>query len=347
VRIGWLIGVGSALLIAGCSVPDAVNPVKWYEGVADAVAGDEDVPPPETEETFPSLGTVPEAPENVTTAEDFEQVAEGLAADRENAQYTDEAIRRADDEVEGELPLVEPSAAPAEEQATESEIAPAEEMAQAEPEAETTEVAQATPEPVAEEVAPPPAETLNGEEPALTQAAVAAPAQPLPGTSGDVAAMFYAAYAASGAKTLPTMAPAAATGAVGGASAAPTYAAEPGVGAWGAPTRLAGSVAFAEGSARLDDGARADLLAIAYQYGASGGPIRIVGHASPSGSANEATRKLTNLDIALDRALAVAHALEEMGVPASRMQIEARPEDGTALLDQVAGGRRVDVYIGS
>jgi outer membrane protein OmpA-like peptidoglycan-associated protein len=320
-------------MLSGCSVPDALNPIKWYEGVADAVAGDETAPP-ESEAEFPNLGTVPEAPEDVTTAEDFEAVAEGLAADRENAQYTDETIRRADDEVEGELALAEPvEQPPAEAEAsTISEVMP-------EPEPEP-EPAEPVTEPVAAEAAPAPAKTLSGEEAMPAQRAVAVPAEPLPGASaGDVTAMFYAAYAASGAKTLPGAA-AVSTTTPSAAPAAPASA------SWAAPTRLVGSIGFAEGSSRLDSRARSGLLELAHLYGATGGPIRIVGHASPTGPSDETARKIANLDIALDRALAVARKLERLGVPAAAMTVEAQPEAGTnALAAGAAGGRRVDVYL--
>ncbi|MSP84114.1 MAG: hypothetical protein EXQ94_14730 [Alphaproteobacteria bacterium] len=317
------------LTLGACSwVPDAVNPVKWYEGAADALVGDDEPVADAEDASFPSLGTVPEPPENVTSSEDFAAVAEGLAADRDNAQYTDDAIRRADDEVEGELVA---QTEPVEEEATVSEIEPVEPAVAPEPE----------PMVVAEAASPPPAETLSGEP--VTEVSALAPtaAQPLPGTA-DITALFNAAFEASAAKTLPQAA------AVSYATASTATSVAPSSG-YGAPGRFAGSVGFAEGSARLGGEAREVLLDIAYLYGATGGPIRIVGHASPTGSANEAQRKAANLGVALDRAVAVARELERLGVPAAKMTVEAQPEGAVDAIiiatDGAFGDRRVDVYL--
>ena len=99
-----LIAAG-ALALAGCtSVPDYANPVEWYHGVVDTFdqeAEDEVVAPqpvPGADEPYPSLSDVPEAPPRETSVAEMESVAEGLIADRENARYTDEEIRRQGDE---------------------------------------------------------------------------------------------------------------------------------------------------------------------------------------------------------------------------------------------------------
>lgn len=93
--------VAALLLLAGCSsVPDALNPVEWYEGTTDTVGGwFSDDEPPATADTgstqgdkdFPNLASVPERPTPSTTAEEREQIQQGLIADRNNARYTDSA----------------------------------------------------------------------------------------------------------------------------------------------------------------------------------------------------------------------------------------------------------------
>jgi len=97
-----LIGAG-ALVLAGCSsVPDYANPVEWYHDVTDAFDDEADVaappPVPGADEPYPSLSDVPEAPPRDTSLAEMDAVAEGLIADRENARYTDEEIRRQGDE---------------------------------------------------------------------------------------------------------------------------------------------------------------------------------------------------------------------------------------------------------
>lgn len=98
----------SALLcagtLAGCSsVPDAVNPVEWYRGTRDWVTGaDKPAEPaaarPSTAEgkDFPALDSVPSRPAPPSAAE-RRQLARSLAADREDARYSDEVIRRQTD----------------------------------------------------------------------------------------------------------------------------------------------------------------------------------------------------------------------------------------------------------
>jgi len=99
-----LIGAG-ALALAGCtSVPDYANPVEWYHDVVDAFDDEAETdvgalqPVPGADEPYPSLSDVPEAPPRDTSLAEMDAVAEGLIADRENARYTDEEIRRQGDE---------------------------------------------------------------------------------------------------------------------------------------------------------------------------------------------------------------------------------------------------------
>jgi outer membrane protein OmpA-like peptidoglycan-associated protein len=93
------------LLLGGmtaCSaVPDAVNPVEWYRGVSGLFEDDDAqleraeeraaraaTPLPGTNKPYPNLATVPGRP-NYTPAAERNKVAQGLAADRENARYAE------------------------------------------------------------------------------------------------------------------------------------------------------------------------------------------------------------------------------------------------------------------
>ena len=98
------LAVASAIVVAGIgacsSVPDEANPVKWYEGVASLIEDDDETfgdgpvePAPGGDDPFPNLASVPDAPRAASAPEDLARLAEGLVADRDNAQYTDEVLR--------------------------------------------------------------------------------------------------------------------------------------------------------------------------------------------------------------------------------------------------------------
>lgn len=95
--------------LAGCSsVPDAVNPASWYRGARDWVAGEDTdaakdkadaaKPVPGADKPYPSLASVPDRPPEPSTAAERKQAARTLAADRNQARYTDEEIRRQTDD---------------------------------------------------------------------------------------------------------------------------------------------------------------------------------------------------------------------------------------------------------
>ncbi len=64
---------------------------------------------PGADEDFPSLGSVPEPPENVSTLEEIEQMEQSLTSDLQNAQHSSGTYQRAEDEVEFEpVPVPEP-----------------------------------------------------------------------------------------------------------------------------------------------------------------------------------------------------------------------------------------------
>jgi len=66
----------TAILLVGCSsVPDAVNPVSWYDGVSNWVSSGDDA-------------------EDDTPTPKAEKVSQGLSADRTNAKYTNDTPNR-------------------------------------------------------------------------------------------------------------------------------------------------------------------------------------------------------------------------------------------------------------
>lgn len=86
-----------------------------------------------------------------------------------------------------------------------------------------------------------------------------------------------------------------------------------------------GDVVFAQGSSDLAETQRSALAEIAGLYKQTGGDIRIVGHSEPGHSTDAIRQRIAGLDLALDRANAVAQALTKMGVPANSIRVEAAP----------------------
>ena len=93
-RTAFSLLMGAAILLGGCeSIPDAVNPFVWFED-------DDPASPPPTaakpgtpvaDQAYPKLGSVPKRP---SLESQQATIAQGLAADNENARYTDEKIQR-------------------------------------------------------------------------------------------------------------------------------------------------------------------------------------------------------------------------------------------------------------
>ena len=66
------------------------------------------------------------------------------------------------------------------------------------------------------------------------------------------------------------------------------------------------------------------------------------GHASQGGEVSDVRRQMANFSVSMDRAAAVAQALQRYGVPGEAIAISAQVDD-VAMND--AGGRRADVFL--
>ncbi len=128
-KLRALLQTGSALAVvltlgACSSVPDAINPIEWGKSVGDmfdgedeevAVKSDEAIPGEDGE--YPSLSDTPPKPVVTGDAERDALVA-GLAADRQNAQYTQSGRRQSSPPVNAlqaapEVPVTQPVINPA------------------------------------------------------------------------------------------------------------------------------------------------------------------------------------------------------------------------------------------
>src|SRR5437667_554943 len=86
--------------LAGCSVPDSVNPINWYR---DAAGLSDNDPSEDTRNSgnlaagggrdFPNLATVPPPPTRALSTAEREALTQRLVSDRANAKYIDDQLR--------------------------------------------------------------------------------------------------------------------------------------------------------------------------------------------------------------------------------------------------------------
>lgn len=316
-----------ALPLAGCShVPDAVNPVAWYRDAAGTSQHDTEDTNQRNQQNleagskqpYPNLATVPNAPSQATSTIDRDKLVQGLVADRANAKYNNEQLQAGSQLASIAPPPPPVKLTPPGTPAT-AAVSPPSSPAASAPLASTTTAAKARgPQ-------QPPAESTLASPtiPTTPQGQVPPPPPPTP---------EVARTSPPPAPTIPSAAPAA-------PPAAPQLTPPAGVRAGGQPSVAmrtpakaqnpvsvsVGDVAFAQGSSDLAETQRSALAEIAGLYKQTGGDIRIVGHSEPGHSNDAIRQRIAGLDLALDRANAVAQALTKMGVPAHNIRVEAAP----------------------
>jgi hypothetical protein len=346
---GRVVVVGKSVIavamIAGCSwVPDVVNPVEWYKGVASTLGSDEPAPeiatPRRPEGSFPNV--------NAQTETERKALQKGLVADRGNSKYADPVKR---------------------------EPTPTKALARRTPAPAPTQVAEAAPAP-APAAEMPPADDKNAHMPSLDKPMVTArdegpaappqvapagpPAKPeIPETIPTKRSLLTDHYqrrlAESSAATtkddpfrtmpaarpdssydqpvhtyaVPAVTPASYVGGYGGGGLTPPKGVGGTRGARGAvvPSGPAASfqvadVQFADGGGGLTAADRASLREVAQLQKRTGGVVRILGQYTPTAIS------FANQDpdtVAMARARAVAKALTGMGVPAGKVKVAADP----------------------
>lgn len=400
-RFAPAIGAASLLfLVASCSsVPDWANPVEWYEGATDYVFGDDEAesanaappPPPRSipgeNKSFPKLASVPERPA-APTEEERDRMARSLVADRENARYTDEQIKRQSTSAAPPPPPLRPrgtSASPPAVPRTPVASAPTRSAAPppppprsrssaprvsaapppsprvatrapAPPPATVSPAAGRAPAPRSLPPALPPSVTGQASPPQLASAgrpsAVRSLAtRPVPGTR-SIARIGNPSFGAPpadiaaslGAGTPPAHNAAGASGLARLGQPAGTLASTGPV----AGERIA-VLRFTSGSARIRSADRRRIRDIARAFKQRGGGIRIEGHASSrTRDMTEVRHHLTNFDVSLKRANAVAAELIRQGVPQNVLFVAAlsdsRPIYYEVMPAGELGNQRVEVF---
>lgn len=296
----------------------------------------------------PAVGGTQAAPATRQSAEARRTIGEGLAADRANARYTEEIIRRAPQQ-----PL--PPAATI----TADGVKIAQGFPSGTPAPQPNRVVPSSQSPLAASVAqgrqagpdaPPPAPTEYG-VPASSAAAaqpMAGGAQPVPITSAPPPG----ASAPSGldAKLDAMLSDSYKRPALEGGASPVVPAPEP-VAEEILPSSVrVATIYFADGSSALDTASRTVLRDVVRMHQQQGGLIRVVGHASRRvETLDPVKREVANLSVSAARTGSVVTALRRMGVTADAIQSEAIA-DRDATYDEAspageAANRRVEIYL--
>ena len=342
-----LVLMGAIFATAGCSyVPDALNPVEWYEDVVSLFEDEETMearevartPVPGASQRYPSLATVPPRPAGASTPEQRTVIASGLVADRRQARAAAQSMT-----------LSAPATAPAPTFGSQLATAPI------------------------QPPAPMPAPRFGSQvatapiQPPSPMPAPAAGSSPR-GGSGTLVGQTYRSQLALSAPTVstapagPTASPSLTGGQPAPLSAAAAGAATPLSSALpprplsrldangSAVSYRAASLYFKTGSARIGKGDHKKLREVAALQRKRNATLRIVGHASSrTRDLDPVTHQIVNFRISVDRAHAVARELMRLGVPPGKLNIGAKSDQERVFYEFMPAGetenQRTEIYI--
>jgi len=279
---------------------------------------------------YPNLGTVPNAPDNALSEKNRDALQKSLAADRANAQYTDEQLRAGATSPGVIAPAPPP---PAVVQVTPPRANPPAARTEAPPPPAPVAAAAPPPEPppaavprvpVTASPAPPAAPPQQASAPPRVTAAAPALKEEPPAESPLVTPSIP--NVPQGEMPLPPPPPPNLPPAANATRPPPAaLALASGKRRESASSVAVGSISFAGGSAALTDRERDRLSELAALQHKDGGTIRIVGHAEPLKGADTAQQELASFRLALNRAKAVAQALSGEGVAPHAIDVETAP----------------------
>jgi len=365
-------------VMAGCSsVPDAVNPVSWYEGTLDFFTGedsdDEEIeaaaaesqPIPGADAEFPTLSSVPDRP----SAAQGGTVAEGLISDPNRPRYADAVPRQGDAQLA--LQAVEATQATV----AQGNVQPAPPAAPAAPvdESEMTNILTPPAEPTVPSAAAtqtatsspmPSILTDNSSQQAFEQfrnrlrgSLTDGQAAPMPVATGQ-----YGGYGNTYGGAPPTVVVSSSgvsTENVYGAASQyqPGYQTQPSglsaVASQGGFRTLDGqqgaalapgsvkvaTILFNNGSSNLDGVDQGVLQQVAQLQRQRGGFVRVIGHASSRTKTMDPVRhKMVNYSVSAGRADAVASALVRMGVPRDAILVGAVADTDPIFFEVMPSG---------
>ena len=361
--------VALCVLLAGCSqVPDAINPVAWYDAVAgndeaevkdaaNELEAERGAPPPGSSDGFPNLSRV-----------DQQNAArQGLAADTQGRQYSENVSRQGSSGAQNSLYAEDkPPAAP---QVEAQQIAPA-----PQPKAPVTAAAPApTPENRVTLTPPAPPQAPAGTQTAAIPTSNDYSVDPAMGQRLAQQLAEIRARAADQGSLLPSNLSAGGQGSPtivissggietsqqlsgnlsnvvsGGALSSGQVLNNGALPLPSGSTRVA-TIQFPNGSAALSSHDRKILSDVAKLQMQSNGVLRIVGHASlRTRNMDPSQHAITNLKVSEKRANRVANILRQMGVSSDQVLVAAVGDNEPVFLEVMpsgeAGNRRAEIYL--
>jgi outer membrane protein OmpA-like peptidoglycan-associated protein len=345
--------VALVALLGGCS---ALNPVNWYRSLSgadkndalDKGAGNDKNLEAGGKEPYPNLDEVPNAPDNALSEKNRDALQQSLAADRANAQYTDEQLR-AGASVPGSIApspprpavveVTPPRAAPpaAVPPPVQAAVPPPEPPPAAVPRAPVAAAPVPAPPPQQAAAPPPPAAQAPSPAPPPQAAPPSPPAAPPrvatarsapkeePPTESPLVSPTIPNVPQGEMPAPPPPPPNLTPSANSTRPPAPVLALASGKRRESSSSVAVASISFAGGSAALTDRERDRLSELAALQHKDGGTIRIVGHAEPVKGGDAAQQELASFRLALNRAKAVAQVLNGEGVAPHAIDVEAAP----------------------
>ena len=383
-RVAGSAALVSIMLSACSSVPDAINPVSWYEKTTDFFSGDSQAAdtgtaPAETAQAPQNKGLSadPDAPPPAAPrpAEQVASAPSGLSADQSTGDYASPPIQRqgaAQDVYTPEAatasapppPVAAPQTAVRSQPITPSQPAPtfsAPRAPQTMP--KSTDMASAPP--------PPSLPTVTGAPSAQPPFATATMTPPKPFEFPPVNSMAQfgqdefetVVITADGMESVPEPQPqplmrmpaapqqTASVARSGAQFPQPgvTTSDEVGPVSLGGMLRVA-TIHFANNSSILDSRDRSILGAVIQLQRERGGRVVVVGHASSrTKDMDYIQHQMVNFEISMKRAGAIGSALKGMGLPGEALEVQAVSDTKPIFLEVMpsgeAGNRRVEIYL--
>lgn len=344
----------SSLILGGCSsTPDWANPVEWYKGTRDWVAGTDSAeaankaeaakPVGSAEQGYPKLSSVPQRPAAPSEAE-RKAMAKSLAADRESARYTDETIRRQSESVTKSDSAARPATLPQ----AQAAAAPSSQLPAPGP--------VPVPPQMAPVPAPPPSIVQNvPAAPAMSKSPLAPlPVQPAAPMAGFPPSASISPPAAPIRSRVPTLTrPAPRTEFVQADRFSTRFPA--GIGPAPAPVAAlpaepVATVFFKSGSSSITEAGRREIRRAAGMVRNQGARVVVIGHASSrTKNLNPLRHQMANFRISYDRAQAVARELVRQGVDQQAIEISAVSDSEPVYYEVMpageAGNRRAEIVL--
>lgn len=383
VRVAASAAMLSVMLGACSSVPDAINPVSWYEKTTDFFSGDSQaadttgaVDAPAQSAENKGLSADPAAPPPAPApSQQVASAPSGLSADQASGNYASPPIERQGAPSNVLSPTATAQAAPPTPAAAPQVAVTAEPAPMPAPMAQTSPKPMPQPMATAQTPPPPPSMPKISTAPAATpeqQYASAAPMSPpkpfefppasapspfaneafetvvitADGMEAATAPMAQPqlAMASAPAQSAPTPAPSALFPEPGA-----TTTGDAGPVAVGGMLRVA-TIHFGNNSSSLDQRDRSILGAVIQLQKERGGRVVVVGHASSrTKDMDYIKHQMVNFEISMQRAGTIGSALKRMGLSDEVLEVQAVSDTQPLFLEVMpsgeAGNRRVEIYL--